>query len=56
MVDTTAAGDAFSGAYLAARLAGRPPADAAALAGSVAAVVIGHPGAIAPRDARLSGS
>jgi 2-dehydro-3-deoxygluconokinase len=53
VVDTTAAGDAFSGGYLAARLAGRAPREAAELAAGVAAVVIGHPGAIAPRDAAL---
>ncbi|MEU5881930.1 sugar kinase [Spirillospora sp. NPDC047279] len=48
VVDTTSAGDAFNGAYLAARLAGvaaRPAAEAGAL---LAAEVIGHPGALLP--------
>ena len=50
-LDTTAAGDSFNAAYLAARLAGQPPA-AAALAGhTLAAIVIQHPGAIVPRTA-----
>jgi 2-dehydro-3-deoxygluconokinase len=50
-VDTTAAGDAFNAAYLAARLAGASPA-AAALAGHrLAAVVIAHRGAIVPPEA-----
>jgi 2-dehydro-3-deoxygluconokinase len=53
VVDTTAAGDAFAGAYLAARLAAREPAAAAELANAVAAVVIRHPGAITPRDVPL---
>jgi 2-dehydro-3-deoxygluconokinase len=53
VVDTTAAGDAFAGAYLAGRLAGHEPSAAAALANGVAAVVIQHPGAIAPRAVRL---
>jgi len=50
-VDTTAAGDSFAAAYLAARLAGAAP-EAAALAGHrLAGVVVRHPGAIIPRDA-----
>ncbi len=50
-IDTTAAGDAFNAAYLANRIAGLPP-DAAALAGHrLAAIVIAHRGAIAPRSA-----
>lgn len=49
-IDTTAAGDSFNAAYLAARLAGRPP-DAAALAGHrLAGIVVTHRGAIAPRE------
>jgi 2-dehydro-3-deoxygluconokinase len=48
VVDTTAAGDSFAGAYLAARLAGHAPPAAAAVANGVAAVVIRHPGAITP--------
>jgi 2-dehydro-3-deoxygluconokinase len=55
-VDTTAAGDAFNAAYLAARLAGSPPA-AAALAGHrLAGAVIQYPGAIIPRSAMPSSS
>jgi len=50
VVDTTAAGDSFGGAYLAARAAGAPPIAAAKTAAVVAAVVIANPGAIAPRD------
>lgn len=50
-VDTTAAGDSFNAAYLAARLLDQPT-DAAARAGHrVAAAVIQHPGAIIPRGA-----
>jgi len=50
-VDTTAAGDSFNAGYLAFRLAGRS-ARAAALAGHrLAAVKIGHRGAIIPRAA-----
>lgn len=53
-VDTTAAGDSFNAAYLAARLAGHPPA-AAALAGHrLAGVVVAHRGAIAPKAATAS--
>jgi len=49
VVDTTAAGDSFAAAYLAARLGGAAP-DAAARAGhQLAGLVVGHPGAIVPR-------
>jgi 2-dehydro-3-deoxygluconokinase len=44
--DTTAAGDAFNGAYLAARLAGHDPEVAARRGHDLACHVIGQPGAI----------
>ena len=50
-VDTTAAGDAFNAAYLVARLKGSPPQAAARSGAALAAQVVGHPGAIAPREA-----
>lgn len=48
VVDTTAAGDSFSGAYIAARLHGCSIERAAETAHQMAAYVIGHKGAIAP--------
>jgi 2-dehydro-3-deoxygluconokinase len=48
-VDTTAAGDSFSASYLAARLAGQAPVDAAAAAHTLAGEVVLHRGAIIPR-------
>lgn len=51
VVDTTAAGDSFAAAYLAARLAGAGPLDAARAGHRLAGVVVGHPGAIIPRGA-----
>ena len=53
VVDTTAAGDAFNGAYLAARGQGVAAAAAAAHAGRVAAAVIAQRGAIVPIDLLL---
>lgn len=50
VIDTTAAGDSFAGAYLAARLAGTPPAAAAAAGNRLAAVVIQHRGAVIDRS------
>jgi len=47
-LDTTGAGDSFNGAYLAARLAGHDPAEAARRAHRVAAAVVQVRGALAP--------
>ena len=46
VVDATGAGDSFNGAYLAARLEGADPVEAAKAAHKVACVVIGHRGAL----------
>lgn len=51
VVDTTAAGDSFAAAYIAARLAGSDPTDAARAGHRLAGVVVGYPGAIIPRYA-----
>jgi 2-dehydro-3-deoxygluconokinase len=48
-VDPTAAGDSFNAAYIAARLTGKGPAEAAAAAHHLAAQVIRHRGALMPR-------
>ena len=48
-VDTTAAGDSFNAAYLAARLKGDEPHQAVAAAHRLAGEVIRHRGAIMPR-------
>jgi 2-dehydro-3-deoxygluconokinase len=47
-VDTTAAGDSFNAAYLAARLAGIPPAEAVMYGHRLSAIVVSHRGAIVP--------
>lgn len=49
-VDPTAAGDGFNAGYLAARISGAKPADAAQAAHRLAARVLGHRGAIVPRS------
>jgi 2-dehydro-3-deoxygluconokinase len=51
VVDTTAAGDSFAAAYLAARLAGAEPVEAARAGHHLASVVVCHPGAVIPRSA-----
>lgn len=47
-IDTTGAGDSFNGGYLAGRLAGREPPEAARCGHAVAAAVVQVPGALAP--------
>ena len=49
-VDPTGAGDSFNGAYLAARAQGASPLEAAEQAHSLAAIVIGHKGALVPHE------
>jgi 2-dehydro-3-deoxygluconokinase len=51
VVDTTAAGDSFGAGYLAARLLGAAPAEAAAAGNALAARVIQHQGALIPHAA-----
>ncbi len=50
VVDTTAAGDSFAAAYIAARLAWREPREAALAGHRLAGAVVGVRGAILPRD------
>jgi 2-dehydro-3-deoxygluconokinase len=50
VVDTTAAGDSFSAAYLAKRLRGGSPEEAAEAGHRLAGLVIQHPGAVIPRS------
>jgi len=49
VVDTTAAGDSFNGAYLAAKFSGATQSDALRAGHELATRVIGHRGAILPR-------
>ena len=49
-VDTSGAGDAFNGGYLAARMEGCSPAEAASKGHALASWTIMRPGAIPPRD------
>ena len=51
VVDTTAAGDSFAAAYLAARLSGLEPREAARAGHRLAGAVVRHPGAIIPHAA-----
>ena len=51
VVDATAAGDSFNAGFLAAHLRGEEPVQAAKLGHRCAAIVIGHHGAIVPREA-----
>jgi 2-dehydro-3-deoxygluconokinase len=54
VVDTTAAGDSFSAAYIAARLAGAEPVEAARAGHRLGGVVVCYSGAIIPRSAMPS--
>lgn len=49
-VDTTSAGDSFNAGYLAERIAGKAPLQAAKTAHGLAALVVQHQGAIVPRN------
>jgi len=51
VVDTTAAGDSFSAAYILGRTLGIAPEEAARRAHKTAAAVVRHRGAIIPREA-----
>lgn len=50
VIDATGAGDSFNGTYLALRLQGSSPLEAAKKAAEIAAVVITHRGAIIPKQ------
>lgn len=50
VIDTTAAGDSFSAAYLAQRLKGASPQEAAEAGHRLASLVIQHPGALIPKN------
>jgi len=50
-VDTTAAGDSFNAGYLAARIKGTAPREAAVVGHRLAGAVIMAPGAVIPKDA-----
>ncbi|MBC3948795.1 sugar kinase [Pseudomonas folii] len=50
VIDSTAAGDSFSAAYLSMRLRGGSPMQAAEAGHRLASVVIQHPGALIPRS------
>jgi 2-dehydro-3-deoxygluconokinase len=54
VVDTTAAGDSFNAGYLAARMRGAAPDEAARAGHALASQVIGYRGAILPRDVPLA--
>lgn len=56
VVDTTAAGDSFNGAFLAALLMGRDEATAMGWGHRTASAVIGQPGAIVPETPDLGGA
>ena len=51
VVDATGAGVSFNAGYLAARLDGTAPQDAARAGHATASVVIGHHGALVPKSA-----
>ncbi|MEM8973483.1 MAG: sugar kinase [Pseudomonadota bacterium] len=53
-VDTTAAGDSFNAAYVAARVNGETIRDAVAIANQLAGIVVSHRGAIVPKSATES--
>lgn len=50
VVDATGAGDSFNAAYLARRLAGHSPREAAEFGHRVAGICVRHVGALVPRD------